>query len=498
METPDRASFHDDSQLTFSPIKGKGVGTIKSPKPHHLTVKPSEASSLRLDPSELQPSRDTPEKTFPQETSKYGKENTRHVSFTPPNLKEDHSGNKYDASLEQSPQVAGLHSTSLSPNSPNLTKKGWLASKRAEYSSKLISPNRLQSFDEHQKSPFADILTSSSLHLTWEARQVVQLYLGVLEKVYTSYASYGEVELSMNLGSSNFHRLINDCMKYVEVDPITDSSLVRQNNRNYLDYVNTSRFQHFQGPDTSRLDPREVEIMFLEYSKVEHKERHPRNSTLSSSMFPVDNDTLTERISEAKISFEDFINIIQRVAIMVYPSRLDHDALREFLKKQFSPLLESDIVQTGLHDLNCVSRLKEILQNPVQLKILGTLYKNIQVYFTFYTSCRGKLDFKGFQSFFKDFGIYPSLISMKSLQRYFSALASLEVAFTDRKEQTGLIDNQGDYRKGRQYQLTIGCHQFVEGIALILEDIGPSDTDSFEVKVRSLGYQAPHRTQNTR
>jgi hypothetical protein len=35
----------------------------------------------------------------------------------------------------------------------------------------------------------------------------------------------------------------------------------------------------------------------------------------------------------------------------------------------------------------------------------------------------------------------------------------------------------------KQFQLSIGCHQFVEGIALVLDDIGPKDADSFETRV---------------
>lgn len=311
--------------------------------------------------------------------------------------------------------------------SPISAKKEWLSEKRAEYSNRLLATGRIDQVELANTWIVVDVFTSSAVQLSWESRQVVQEFLHAIKKIYVCYATFGEVELTKDMNSSNFYRLIIDCLKVSSPVDTAPSSLVRQHHKAYFDYVQSSRRRPVVAANAPQINQRDLELIFFEYCRVQPRDRKERNTDVTSSMFPVDQDNMTERIAEARISFEDFLNILQRLSAQAFPDRSDHEGLREFLKKLFLPLLDSDIVQTGFHDISCVGKLKRILQNPNQLKMLGTLYKNVQVYFTFYTSCRGKMDFKGFQSFFKDFGIYPSLVSMQTLQSYFSALASLEV-----------------------------------------------------------------------
>ena len=350
------------------------------------------------------------------------------IGFTPPKAHQRDSLSRGDGSFSGSPLGGRDRSRDISPGSPRSLKKEWLSQKRAEYSHKLLSPGPQDSIDYTKELFKTDVLTSAAIGLSWDSRQIVQANISMIQKIFSSYASYGEVELSKDMNSANFHRLISDSFNCSTLAETSTSSLSRQETKSYTGFVNASRKRPNRASQSPQVDPRDIEFLFVEYSRLSQKDPHTRTTALTNSMFPVDCETVTDRICEAKISFEDFINLLQRLAVMSYPEQTDHQALAVFLKKHIHPLLQSDIVQTGFHDLSCVTRLKAILQNPTQLKMLGILYKNIQVYFTFYTSCRGKMDFKGFQSFFKDFGIYPSLVSSQNLQTYFAALASLEVS----------------------------------------------------------------------
>lgn len=309
----------------------------------------------------------------------------------------------------------------------NEQRREWLARKRSEYSANLLSPNRDTTTDTSHGYLNCDVLTDPDLSMPWKARHVLHQNIMTLKKVFTSYATYGAVEYSNSMNSPNFHRLIQDCLSYEDKSHKVQGSLSRRSVKRFSAYVDYHRDSRYNRHDTIQISPSDIELLFLEYSREDTHDQRKRLLSQSQSVFPVGIETMTERISEAKIGFEDFLNILLRLSSFLEPEENDHVALQRFIRRNMEPLLESDIVKVGFNDLSSVSRLKYILQNANQLKLLGTLYKNIQVYFTFYSSCRDKMDYKGFQSFFKDFSLYPSQVSGNTLRNYFSALVSLEV-----------------------------------------------------------------------
>lgn len=419
-------SESNDSQLTFSPIKKRKQSAAIDPLLNQGS-KYSDNLSLRMEAAQLTPPRTGVNPTPADETPGLQSRDSRNPSL-------DHTldYSKHEARLTRDPQPASSYHGTYREEDVNSAlreeqKREWLSKKRTEYSATLLSPERDHPKDMSHAYQTCDVLTDGSLTMSWKSRQVLHQNLLMIKKVYTAYATYGVVEFTNSMNSGNFHRLIQDCLRNTEENSRLQGSLSRRSVKGFARYVDHHKDSRIESRDQVTIGPRDVELLFLEYSYEETQEQRRRLLSQTQSVFPVGIETLTERISESKILFEDFLNILLRLSAMIEPAEQEHVALNHFLKRNMEPLLDSDIVKVGFNDLSCVSRLKTILQNPTQLKMLGALYKNIQVYFTFYSSCRGKMDYKGFQSFFKDFGLYPSRVSANTLRNYFSALVSLDV-----------------------------------------------------------------------
>lgn len=78
----------------------------------------------------------------------------------------------------------------------------------------------------------------------------------------------------------------------------------------------------------------------------------------------------------------------------------------------------------GLHQ---IAKVKEILSHEENVRMMGIVIENIDVYFDHYSDTKNHMNFDSFVKFFKEFEIFPRFISKGKLSNYFYTLASLNV-----------------------------------------------------------------------
>ena len=309
------------------------------------------------------------------------------------------------------------------------SKRDWLALKRAEYSKTLHSSLGKINTDFKTAGRSSELpLTPRHLKVSDSCRSVILSRIGLLKKIFLAYSSFGEAEPTLMMNSSNFHRLLKEASLVRSDIDYTDSKYKGQPYLvKYVDLIdpiiNTSQSDLHSG----FIDSKDAELIFIEFSRIDTRGNLNKVLKQKEARFGVSYESLTEKIIEAKMDFENFIISLQHLALKINPNIAEDKSLAKLIDSNLSRLISTDLVETGFQDLSYVWKLKSILKDDSKVDMMSILYRNIQVYYGLYTNSRNKMDFKMFSQFFKDFGMCPTLISITALQKYFSALVSLEV-----------------------------------------------------------------------
>lgn len=310
-------------------------------------------------------------------------------------------------------------------NTPN-RNRDWVAQRRAEYSQVLN-----QSANNTSPGGRGNFVSPDMPRLGAASRRVIASKLDKIKRIFTAYSSYGISEPNMLLSSSNFHKLLKDsAIVRSDVHYADMMTNGRVPVGTYLDYIDSHKAGTTADASQHYIDYRDAELIFMEFSRGDpifqsSPATPPRQDKSIRTGSTIDRNT--EKIISNSMNLEDFINALHYIAIKCYPHEEEHKAVAHLIDYRLRKLLETDLVKTGFQDLAYVAKLKYILTDPPKLRMLAVLYKNIQPYYTLYTNHNRMMDFKCFCLFFKDFGIYPTLISLNILQKYFAALASLDV-----------------------------------------------------------------------
>ena len=327
------------------------------------------------------------------------------------------------------------------------SKREWLAAKRGHYSEQLqtvIGRFKNESFSsadisELPKSPPLDKISAAS-------REVIRLRDPLLKQVFVAYSSFGEAEPTLMLNSANFHLLLKEAsLIRSDFQFFEQHYHGRPSIKRYDQMLNQSRASESSFMAARCLDFRDAELIFLEFSRIDTRGNLDKVLKQKDPQFGSALESLTERIVEAKMDFEQFINALQHIASKIWHELPEDKALHELIDNHVRQLLETDLVMTGFQDMAYIRKLKQILQEPSNVDLMAVLYKNIQVYYSLYTNHNQTMDFKSFYLFFKDFGICPTLVSVSILQKYFAALVSLEVDSLHRgRQRAGEVRRRGE------------------------------------------------------
>ncbi|CAD8117800.1 unnamed protein product [Paramecium sonneborni] len=109
-----------------------------------------------------------------------------------------------------------------------------------------------------------------------------------------------------------------------------------------------------------------------------------------------------------------------------------------------------------------LSQLMNLLKDKEIVEFLGLLHKSILVYYKHYTISKQVMNFEQFLRFYKDFSIFPDLLTKNKIVQIFQILSKLYENQENSNLKSGLIDQ----------------HMFVESLALSALEISYNDDEN--------------------
>lgn len=118
---------------------------------------------------------------------------------------------------------------------------------------------------------------------------------------------------------------------------------------------------------------------------------------------------------------------MELIAARLYPEDSLENAIETIVVENFLKLLSVTDYEKKVVGLHQIAKVKEILSDEHNVRMMGIVIDNIEVYFDHYSDTKNHMNFESFVRFFKDFEIFPRFVSKGKLSNYFYTLASLNV-----------------------------------------------------------------------
>lgn len=179
--------------------------------------------------------------------------------------------------------------------------------------------------------------------------------------------------------------------------------------------------------------------------------------------------SLLARTVEAKLEFESFLKLLELAAAKLFPDSAPAQGLERLIANHLLRLLSSVDYEPRVSGLHQITRLKGILADAENVRMMGIVQDNLQVYYEFYSDSKGHLNFDAYVRFFKDFEMFPRFISKAKLSNYFYTLAGLNDAIVDAR-------GNAERRRAGQEQTekeVLDCYLFTEAIVMVCLNIAP-------------------------
>ena len=137
------------------------------------------------------------------------------------------------------------------------------------------------------------------------------------------------------------------------------------------------------------------------------------------------------------------------ISELLYPSMAKDEAMLALIQDKISPLEQKLNFERTIDDGE-IEKLMEILKDNDVLELLGIVHKTLYPYYIYYADDNGYMQFKHFNNFAKDFGIFPDYLPKSKLYKFFHTLAGfykqnskkdLEKSISEsEKEDSNIID----------------------------------------------------------
>lgn len=193
--------------------------------------------------------------------------------------------------------------------------------------------------------------------------------------------------------------------------------------------------------------------------------------------------SLLGKTVEAKLEFESFLKLLELAAAKLFPDAAPAEGLEQLVVHRLLRLLSAVDYEPRVSGLHQIAELKAILADAENVRLMGVVQENLQVYYEFYSDSKAHLNFDGFVRFFRDFELFPRFVSKAKLAKIFYTLAGLNDA---------ILDADGNALRSRAAQEqtdkeVLDCYLFTEAIVMVCLGIAPPHS-SFAQAVR-LAHQ---------
>jgi hypothetical protein len=138
-------------------------------------------------------------------------------------------------------------------------------------------------------------------------------------------------------------------------------------------------------------------------------------------------NSLLARQADGKLEFETFLKALELIAAKLYPEAPLESSIEAIVVENLLKLLSVTDYEKKVVGLHQIAKVKEILSHDENVRMMGIVIENVEVYFDHYSDTKNHMNFNNFVRFFKDFDIFPRFVSKGKLSNYFYTLASLNV-----------------------------------------------------------------------
>lgn len=301
----------------------------------------------------------------------------------------------------------------------------------ARQSSRLKSQNKRE--DEKKKV----------LYFEPEFRKAVQTYKEDLRKIFLQYSTkknnFNDTKINQKSHLSSF--------KFIQF--LKDSKIVRTENP-LEEEINKEEKDH-------TILIKEADLIF---TSVTHSNSYHKNN-----LYRYNKKKKKKIIISKKIDFPHFLKAIEKIIKKIFPNlsitkRLENifylKISKYLLKKNNTNQEKKKIPEQINLSEKSLQILANFLEDEKVINLLEIVHRYLNSIYLAYTTQDRLMTFSGFFQFFKDFGIFPDIISNLKLESIFKALSN--------------IYSQNPEKK-KIYDEVIDEHVFVESMILIAYDL---------------------------
>lgn len=319
--------------------------------------------------------------------------------------------------------------------------------------------------------------------------EIFEKFSEPLGQLFQLYAGFGEPLNNTKMKTFKLHKLLRDSgLLSLQQNSISSRPRFANSARDRSSFTSDSKLRPPLATQQVELSPVDVDLILVKLtgSKFCQEVNKPvvgkwpqvSSSTLGSfqSMrshtrlakpsYMSQASLLGNKSVEGKLEFETFLKSIEMIAQKLKPNLAVGQAVEEVVLKHLLPLLAASDCESRVSGLHQAARLKEVLANEANARIMGIALENIKVYYDNYADSRGHLNFPAFFRFCADFEVFPKRCSKAKLSVYFYTLASLNKLSM---EEGG--DPEPNYSAQEQTEREVlDSHLFIEALALLAMD----------------------------
>ena len=267
----------------------------------------------------------------------------------------------------------------------------------------------------------------------------------IFKNIYDIYSTIGDKLISPQMSISGFLKVLSDLGVFnIYIDNNDEEIQAKQTsiiNKSHTDYEYT--FDSFRSFKKKKFSKKDAQMIFFQVCY--------KKNILE------DNNFLNDKDNEIynKITFEQFYNVIQEISYFIHPQKIKGDAFKQFKNVDIKIQNYKNIINNELEEMKY---LLNLLRNDNQdeinkhLKQIFAMLQNILYQIFIMYSVKNVLNFNQFFLIFKDFEIFPNIITLIETKKLFYCLSKIA------KEENNA---KGDYLEFEYFICSLGlCSKF--------------------------------------
>ena len=242
----------------------------------------------------------------------------------------------------------------------------------------------------------------------------------IFKNIYDIYSTIGDKLITSQMTVSSFLKVLRDLgvfniykdNKNEELNVI-QTSIVNKSHTDYEYTLNTNRKIKKQN-----FSEKEAQMIFFKVCSNKKFNYDDYNYLFNDDDLDIYN----------KINFEQFYNIIQEIAYFIHQKKKKRDAFKQFKNVDIKIQNYKNSINNELEEIKyLLNILRTESQDPItrNLKQIFAIIQNILYQIFMMYSVKNVLNFNQFFLIYKDFNIFPNIISLIEMKKLFYCLCKI-------------------------------------------------------------------------